>query len=234
VTSSLNRTQSLQDRLYGLFSQETHGTGSISINSSILREEPQGNYGLNVIACMCCSELKEVSKFNIDRSSKRGYYKFCKLCMSVGKPKDMPKVARFCSECGSDITHKVASAATCSLECASIRADKKSKGDQFLIFNRDGCRCQYCGRTPSEDDIKIVCDHIMPKIQGGEDTAENLVACCVKCNSSKSGRQLLPETLELISKSVANKNKKFGINPKKIITGSHCRYVVPRRDEQED
>jgi 5-methylcytosine-specific restriction endonuclease McrA len=183
---------------------------------------------------MCCGEFKEVSKFSIDRSSKRGYNKFCKLCKSIGKPQDMPKVARFCSECSAEITNRGASAATCSLECASIRADKKAKGDQFLIFNRDGCRCQYCGRTPSEDDIKIVCDHIMPKIEGGEDTAENLVACCVQCNSSKSDRKLLPETLELISKSVANKNKKFGINPKKIITGSHCRHVVPRCDEQED
>ena len=234
MISNINPTQSLQDRLYGLFSQETHGTDSISINSSILREEPLGNYGLNLIACMCCSEFKEVSKFNIDRSNKRGYNKFCKLCMSVGKPKDMPKVAKFCSECSAEITNRGASAATCSLECAGIRADKKAKGDQFLIFNRDGCRCQYCGRTPSEDDIKIVCDHITPKIEGGEDTAENLVACCVKCNSSKSGRKLLPETLELISKSVASKNEKFGISPKKIITGSHSRRVVPRCDEQAD
>ena len=234
MISNINPTQSLQDRLYGLFSQETHGTDSISINSSILREEPLGNYGLNLIACMCCSEFKEVSKFNIDRSNKRGYNKFCKLCMSVGKPKDIPKVAKFCSECSAEITNRGASAATCSLECASIRADKKAKGDQFMIFNRDGCRCQYCGRTPSEDDIKIVCDHITPKIEGGEDTADNLVACCVGCNSSKSGKRLLPETLELISKSVASKNEKFGISPKKIITGSHCRHVVPRCDEQED
>ena len=234
MISNINPTQSLQDRLYGLFSQETHGTDSISINSSILREEPLGNYGLNLIACMCCSEFKEVSKFNIDRSNKRGYNKFCKLCMSVGKPKDMPKVAKFCSECSAEITNRGASAATCSLECASIRSDKKAKGDQFMIFNRDGCRCQYCGRTPSEDDIKIVCDHITPKIEGGEDTADNLVACCVGCNSSKSGKRLLPETLELISKSVASKNEKFGISPKKIITGSHCRHVVPRCDEQED
>lgn len=208
--------------------------GSISINSSILREEPQGNYGLNLIECRCCNELKEVTKFSIDRSSKRGYYKFCKLCMSIGKPKDMPKIARFCSECSAEITNRGSSAATCSLKCANIRADKKAKGDQFLIFNRDGCRCQYCGRTPSEDDIKIVCDHIKPKIEGGEDTADNLVACCIGCNSSKSDKKLLPETLELISKSVASKNEKFGISPKKIITGSHSRRVVPRCDEQAD
>lgn len=232
MTTHLNRTQSLQDRLYGVLNQEMGRAGSISINSSILREEPQGNYGLNLIECRCCGEFKEVSKFSIDRSSKRGYNKFCKLCKSIGKPQDMPKVAKFCSECGADITHKVFSAATCSSKCASIRSDKRSKGDQFLIFNRDGCRCQYCGRTPSEDDIKIVCDHIVPKIEGGEDTADNLVACCVGCNSSKSGKKLLPETLELISKSVASKNEKLGISPKKIITGSHSRRVVPRCDEQ--
>ncbi|NBW21992.1 MAG: HNH endonuclease [Caulobacteraceae bacterium] len=234
MNTALNRTQSLQDRLYGAFEQEMDRTGSISINSSILREEPYGNYGLNMIICMCCGEFKEVSKFNIDRSNKRGYNKFCKLCRSIGRQKDMPKVIKLCSECNAEIKNRGSSAATCSLKCAGIRADKKAKGDQFLIFNRDGCRCQYCGRTPSEDDIKIVCDHIKPKIEGGEDTADNLVTCCAGCNSAKSDKKLLPETFELISKSVADKNKKFGINPKKIITGSHSRHVVPRCDEQKN
>lgn len=206
--------------------------GSVSMNSPILMEQPEGNYGVDLIACKCCGELKEPSKFNIDRSSKRGYHRYCKLCRDLGKPKDMQKQRRSCSECGNDITHRVASAATCSLKCAEIRAGKKAKGDQFLIFNRDGCRCQYCGRTPTEDDVKIVCDHIVPKVDGGEDTADNLVTCCAKCNSSKSDRKLSQDTMSLIITSIHNKNEKLGINPKKIITGSHCRDVVVRRNEQ--
>lgn len=229
---SINHSQSIQDRLYGVFDNKMGEITSFSINSSTLKEEPNGNYGLNLIECRCCGELKETSKFSIDRSSKRGYNKFCKLCKSLGVQKNIPKVIKNCSECGADIINRGSSAVTCSLKCASQRADKKAKGDQFLIFNRDGCRCQYCGRTPAEDEVKISCDHIKPKALGGEDTADNLVTCCNQCNASKSDKKLLPETIDLIIRTVCDKNLKFGINPKKIITGSHCRYVAIKHDEQ--
>jgi 5-methylcytosine-specific restriction endonuclease McrA len=205
---------------------------SFSANSSILSEEPNLNYGVSGLVCASCGEFKEFSKFSINRSNKSGYARYCKLCNSIGRPMVVPKIKRYCSECAKDITSRVINAVTCSRKCAIQRNDRKSKGDQFLIFNRDGCRCQYCGKTPSEDEVKIVCDHIIPKIDGGSDTADNLVTCCAKCNSAKSDKKLNPDTMNLIIKSVTEKNLKFGISPKKIITGSHCRLVNARQNEQ--
>lgn len=56
-----------------------------------------------------------------------------------------------------------------------------------LIYKRDDHECQYCG---SKKDLTI--DHIIPRSKGGQDTWENLVACCYKCNLKK-GNKLLSE-----------------------------------------
>ena len=54
------------------------------------------------------------------------------------------------------------------------------------IFERDGHRCQYCGKRFSKQDLTI--DHVLPRSRGGRDTWENLVLACVKCNLKKSNR----------------------------------------------
>lgn len=50
------------------------------------------------------------------------------------------------------------------------------------VLRRDDHRCGYCGRAAS------TIDHIMPRSRGGADSWENLVACCLRCNNSKSDR----------------------------------------------
>ncbi len=54
------------------------------------------------------------------------------------------------------------------------------------ILIRDGHVCQYCGREFSSGDLTI--DHIIPKVQGGENQWTNVVACCRCCNIRKGGR----------------------------------------------
>ncbi|MES2931617.1 MAG: HNH endonuclease signature motif containing protein [Patescibacteria group bacterium] len=46
-------------------------------------------------------------------------------------------------------------------------------------------RCKQCGRTPSEDKIKLHVDHIIPQEWGGTDAEENLQALCSECNEGK-------------------------------------------------
>jgi 5-methylcytosine-specific restriction endonuclease McrA len=55
------------------------------------------------------------------------------------------------------------------------------------ILRRDGHCCQYCGRG----DIALTIDHVHPLSRGGEDTWENLVCACVRCNNRKGDR--MPE-----------------------------------------
>lgn len=52
------------------------------------------------------------------------------------------------------------------------------------VLRRDGHLCAYCGRTAT------TVDHIHPRSRGGEDSWENLVACCLVCNNAKGDRTL--------------------------------------------
>ncbi|MEC7695857.1 MAG: HNH endonuclease [Planctomycetota bacterium] len=54
------------------------------------------------------------------------------------------------------------------------------------VFARDGNRCQYCGKRFATSELSL--DHVRPRSQGGEMGWENIVCCCVGCNSRKGGR----------------------------------------------
>lgn len=54
------------------------------------------------------------------------------------------------------------------------------------IFARDQNTCQYC-ETPLAA-TRLTLDHILPRSRGGQDTWENLVACCQQCNHKKADR----------------------------------------------
>jgi len=50
------------------------------------------------------------------------------------------------------------------------------------VLRRDSHRCGYCGAHAS------TIDHVVPRSRGGQDSWENLVACCLKCNNIKGDR----------------------------------------------
>lgn len=52
------------------------------------------------------------------------------------------------------------------------------------ILRRDGYKCAYCGRG----DLTLTIDHIIPKARGGDESWENLVSACTKCNNRKGDR----------------------------------------------
>jgi 5-methylcytosine-specific restriction endonuclease McrA len=54
------------------------------------------------------------------------------------------------------------------------------------IFYRDKNRCQYCGHRFATRDLNL--DHVVPLSRGGKSTWENVVCCCIPCNSRKGGR----------------------------------------------
>lgn len=64
------------------------------------------------------------------------------------------------------------------------------------ILKRDGYRCQYCGTTQGP----MTVDHVIPKRLGGEDSWENLVAACFKCNNKKGDRTPEEAGMKLLSK----------------------------------
>jgi 5-methylcytosine-specific restriction endonuclease McrA len=68
-----------------------------------------------------------------------------------------------------------------------FRRDKLAiKFSRLNIYARDAFTCQYCGeQLPSED---LTFDHVTPRSKGGRTTWENIVTCCVPCNSNKASR----------------------------------------------
>jgi 5-methylcytosine-specific restriction endonuclease McrA len=50
------------------------------------------------------------------------------------------------------------------------------------VLRRDGQRCAYCAGSAN------TIDHVLPRSRGGQDSWENLVACCLHCNNAKGNR----------------------------------------------
>jgi len=75
----------------------------------------------------------------------------------------------------------------------SVPYERRIPVNRKTVFERDGYRCQYCGR-PAEN-----LDHVIPRAQGGEHSWLNVVAACRRCNTQKGGRTPSQAGLELAS-----------------------------------
>ena len=71
------------------------------------------------------------------------------------------------------------------------------------IYARDHSLCQYCGRKFSTSDLSL--DHVIPRVQGGKTTWENVVCSCLKCNVRKGGRSPAQAHMKLITPPVKPK-----------------------------
>lgn len=59
-----------------------------------------------------------------------------------------------------------------------------SKKLRFLVLERDGFRCQLCGKTARGTKLEV--DHRVPVSKGGTDSLNNLWTLCIDCNRGKS------------------------------------------------
>lgn len=112
-----------------------------------------------------------------------------------------------CVECGTKFTPTNGSKA-CSVKCATryqrrksrhkLRARKKAveyeNVNPYLVFYRDGWRCQICGKaTPMNRRGSCMTnapelDHRIPLSKGGTHTYSNVQCACRKCNQDKGNR----------------------------------------------
>ncbi len=66
------------------------------------------------------------------------------------------------------------------------------------LFARDGHRCQYCGTLAPANLLSM--DHVLPRSRGGQTTWENIVCCCIRCNSRKGGRTPKEARMQLLKR----------------------------------
>lgn len=73
-----------------------------------------------------------------------------------------------------------------------VRIQATPKFCRRSILLRDGLRCQYCGGR--FDSAELTFDHVIPRAAGGKTEWENILTCCVACNTRK--RDHLPGSKE--------------------------------------
>jgi len=81
--------------------------------------------------------------------------------------------------------------------------DQVVKLNRRNLFARDRNLCQYCGRHFPTNDLSI--DHVKPRAHGCQDTWENLVCACIRCNARKGGRTPEQASMRLIKVPVRRK-----------------------------
>ena len=62
------------------------------------------------------------------------------------------------------------------------------------VLARDNFTCQYCGRQANP----LTIDHVVPRVNGGSHSWENLVCSCIQCNNTKGNRTPSQAGLALI------------------------------------
>jgi 5-methylcytosine-specific restriction endonuclease McrA len=68
------------------------------------------------------------------------------------------------------------------IELVSRKTAKMRFREKILTYW--GYCCAYCAEPLGKN---ATLDHVFPKVKGGETRESNLVACCLSCNSHKSG-----------------------------------------------
>lgn len=99
------------------------------------------------------------------------------------------------------------------------RATAHWKRIRLQVLNRDAWTCAYCGDQATQ------VDHVWPRSKGGEDTLDNLVAACERCNYAKRDKTDMvflaqtstpPDFVERISPIRTNSDKNGQKAPTKI------------------
>ncbi len=66
------------------------------------------------------------------------------------------------------------------------------------VFLRDDHTCAYCMRRFSKAQLTL--DHVIPVVQGGRKSWENIVTACLACNQRKGGRTPTEAGMKLLQK----------------------------------
>lgn len=72
-----------------------------------------------------------------------------------------------------------------------------SKGS---VYERDGYKCQYCGKKLSKNIATI--DHVIPRSKGGKTEWANCVCSCSVCNTKKADRTPEEADMPLLTKPI--------------------------------
>jgi 5-methylcytosine-specific restriction endonuclease McrA len=62
------------------------------------------------------------------------------------------------------------------------------KENRLSLYERDNYTCYKCGKLLTRWDATL--DHILPVSRGGKNTQDNLITCCLMCNSRRRNKEV--------------------------------------------
>lgn len=70
---------------------------------------------------------------------------------------------------------------------------------RWSVFARDGFVCRYCGARAGQDGVELHADHVISVVDGGDNSIQNLITACQKCNGGKGAKSLqdLPDAADV-------------------------------------
>jgi 5-methylcytosine-specific restriction endonuclease McrA len=93
------------------------------------------------------------------------------------------------------------------------------------LLQRDNHSCQYCGYLGEG----LTLDHVVPRSRGGEDSWENMVTACVRCNVKKGNRTPKESNMPLRNPPRKPHSSLYFEVSRQIRTGGHQewrKYVI--------
>jgi 5-methylcytosine-specific restriction endonuclease McrA len=108
-----------------------------------------------------------------------------------------------CRHCRNTFKKRSHSNQYCTNDCKEqyiLLQRENTIKSKYLIFERDDFKCVYCGKSPIEDSVTLVIDHIEPYSINRNNNIYNLITSCVKCNIGKGPLPLRKEIYDRIIK----------------------------------
>lgn len=71
---------------------------------------------------------------------------------------------------------------------------------RFVVRRAGGC-CEYCGLSQEGQEATFHIDHVIPRVDGGPTTKENLALACVSCSLRKGAQRIAldPESRRMVA-----------------------------------
>ena len=114
------------------------------------------------------SKAHSITKCRQCDAYKPSKHTLCRECYE----KDMQKYRRY----------DPVSAETFSERTALVKGDQKAI-DKRQLFHDQQAKCVYCGHKYGYSELQV--EHIVPKVQGGQDNIRNCQLACYSCNKVK-------------------------------------------------
>lgn len=143
----------------------------------------------------CCAKCGNAVSNRAGHARRRDFsLRLCGFCGVSFSPVYGDRAVRYCSarcRIKAGYAKKVGSTHRRRARKFGVRFDVV---DKLAVFERDGWRCQICGRPTPKDKRGTRApnapqlDHRVPMRMGGEHGYDNLQCCCSSCNLAKGAR----------------------------------------------